>query len=155
MPIFTPGCHFVPRCRTTMLPATTRSSPNFLTPRRRPSESRPLREEPPAFLCAMTRVPELESVLLDGDRFGESRLGIRGLGRGRLGLPPSAGCLSRAKGLAVERKAADAHHREVLTVAALAARILAAALLEGDNLRAARLLDHLARDDGAGDARSA
>src|SRR3954452_4699122 len=40
-----------------MLPASTRSSPNFLTPRRRPAESRPLREEPPAFLCAMTSSP--------------------------------------------------------------------------------------------------
>src|SRR6516225_6821198 len=36
-----------------MLPATTISPPNFLTPRRRPRLSRPLREEPPAFLCAI------------------------------------------------------------------------------------------------------
>src|SRR5580698_6090558 len=36
-----------------MLPATTASPPNFFTPRRRPSVSRPLRDEPPAFLCAM------------------------------------------------------------------------------------------------------
>mmetsp|Transcript_738 Transcript_738/g.1285 ORF Transcript_738/g.1285 Transcript_738/m.1285 type:complete len:373 (-) Transcript_738:73-1191(-) len=36
-----------------MLPAMTDSPPNFLMPRRRPAESRPLREEPPAFLCAM------------------------------------------------------------------------------------------------------
>ena len=28
----------------------TASEPNFFTPRRRPSESRPLRDEPPAFL---------------------------------------------------------------------------------------------------------
>src|SRR3546814_9831721 len=27
------------------------SPPNFFTPRRRPAESRPLRDEPPAFLC--------------------------------------------------------------------------------------------------------
>ena len=31
----------------------TASPPNFLMPRRRPAVSRPLREEPPAFLCAM------------------------------------------------------------------------------------------------------
>src|SRR5579863_1850093 len=36
-----------------MLPASTSWPPNFLTPRRRPAVSRPLREEPPAFLCAI------------------------------------------------------------------------------------------------------
>src|SRR5690606_34869870 len=53
MPTLAPGCHFVPRWRMRMLPARTRSPPNFFTPRRFDSESRPLREEPPAFLCAM------------------------------------------------------------------------------------------------------
>src|SRR5690606_17102313 len=53
MPTFAPGCHFVPRWRTIMLPATTRSPPNFFTPRRLDSESRPLRDDPPAFLCAI------------------------------------------------------------------------------------------------------
>src|SRR6056297_3786398 len=37
-----------------MLPGITASPPYFLTPRRRPAESRPLREEPPAFLCAIS-----------------------------------------------------------------------------------------------------
>src|SRR6185312_7345086 len=37
-----------------MLPASTASPPNFFTPRRRPAESRPLRDEPPAFLCAIS-----------------------------------------------------------------------------------------------------
>src|SRR6516225_9357699 len=36
-----------------MWPGTTISPPNFLTPRRLPRLSRPLREEPPAFLCAI------------------------------------------------------------------------------------------------------
>src|ERR1700738_5414395 len=36
-----------------MLPGTTISPPNFLTLSRRPRLSRPLREEPPAFLCAI------------------------------------------------------------------------------------------------------
>src|ERR1700734_3037322 len=36
-----------------IFPATTASPPDFFTPRRRPSVSRPLRDEPPAFLCAM------------------------------------------------------------------------------------------------------
>src|ERR671911_28679 len=37
-----------------MLPGTTASPPNFFTPRRLDSESRPLRDEPPAFLCAIS-----------------------------------------------------------------------------------------------------
>src|SRR5204862_7301547 len=36
-----------------MLPGSTISPPNFLTPSRRPALSRPLRDEPPAFLCAI------------------------------------------------------------------------------------------------------
>src|SRR5207342_1597385 len=35
-------------------PPRTASPPNFFTPRRFASESRPLREEPPAFLCAIS-----------------------------------------------------------------------------------------------------
>src|SRR5687767_8151178 len=40
-----------------MLPGITISPPNFLTPSRRPALSRPLREEPPAFLCAISNPP--------------------------------------------------------------------------------------------------
>src|SRR6185312_14582194 len=40
-----------------MLPATTSWPPDFLMPRRRPSVSRPLRDEPPAFLWAMSGSP--------------------------------------------------------------------------------------------------
>src|SRR5690348_13217259 len=54
-PTLSPGCHLVPRWRTMMLPARTDSPPNFFTPRRLLSLSRPLRDEPPAFLCAMTK----------------------------------------------------------------------------------------------------
>src|SRR5208282_341590 len=36
MPTLRPAWNFVPRCRTRILPASTRSPPNFLTPRRRP-----------------------------------------------------------------------------------------------------------------------
>src|SRR5262245_20895214 len=42
-----------------MLPARTFWPPYRFTPNRRPSESRPLREEPPAFLCAMVLLPSL------------------------------------------------------------------------------------------------
>src|SRR5256885_5912515 len=54
MPTLSPGCHLVPRWRTMMLPARTVSLPNFFTPRRLLWLSRPLRDEPPAFLCAMS-----------------------------------------------------------------------------------------------------
>src|SRR5208283_5945259 len=37
-----------------MLPARTNSPPNFFTPLRWPALSRPFRELPPAFLCAIT-----------------------------------------------------------------------------------------------------
>src|ERR1700683_5214175 len=57
MPTSPPGWNLVPRWRTMMLPGTTISPPNFLTPSRRPRLSRPLRDEPPAFLCAILRSP--------------------------------------------------------------------------------------------------
>src|SRR5215472_5655194 len=37
-----------------MLPASTCSPPKIFSPRRCPAESRPLRDDPPAFLCAIT-----------------------------------------------------------------------------------------------------
>src|SRR5690606_4763093 len=46
-----------------MLPATTASPPNFFTPRRRPAVSRPLRDEPPACLCAISGAPYSLSAL--------------------------------------------------------------------------------------------
>ena len=49
----------------------------------------------------------------------------------------------------------DPDQREFLPVAALAARILAAALLEGDDLRAAALIQHFGRDRCARDGRVA
>src|SRR3984893_10503488 len=53
MPTSSPGRNLVPRWRTIIWPGTTISPPNFLTPSRRPRLSRPLRDEPPAFLCAI------------------------------------------------------------------------------------------------------
>ena len=53
MPTLSPGCQRVPRWRTIMLPARADWPPNNLTPRRLLSLSRPLRELPPAFLCAI------------------------------------------------------------------------------------------------------
>src|SRR3954464_10922263 len=62
-----------------MLPASTASPPNFLTPRRRPALSRPLREDPPAFLCAMTKLVSLRRVyafLSAAGFFGEAFLAL-------------------------------------------------------------------------------
>src|SRR5438034_4400990 len=46
-----------------MLPAATSCPPKRLTPRRFDCESRPLRELPPAFLCAMDRSSAQTAVL--------------------------------------------------------------------------------------------
>ena len=56
-PTLRPGIILVPRWVTMMLPARTFSPPYFFTPRRLPAESRPFREEPPAFLWAIPLSP--------------------------------------------------------------------------------------------------
>src|SRR5512136_725656 len=48
-----PGLIWVPCCLTRIFPAFTNSPPYFFTPRRCPWLSRPLRLEPPPFLCAI------------------------------------------------------------------------------------------------------
>src|SRR5581483_5354108 len=70
IPTFLPGCMRVPTWRTRMFPARTRSPPNTLTPRRCPWLSLPLRELPPAFLCAI----ELNSFLCDFHDLQRSQL---------------------------------------------------------------------------------
>src|SRR5215472_1050897 len=54
-PTFSPAWCFVPRCRTSIVPALTSCPPKRLTPSLCPCESRPFVEEPPPFLCAMTQ----------------------------------------------------------------------------------------------------
>src|SRR5690606_21534731 len=54
-----PGWNWVPRWRTMILPASTAWPPYSFTPRYFGLESRPLREEPTPFLCAMTASPYL------------------------------------------------------------------------------------------------
>src|ERR1700748_453186 len=98
-----------------MLPDRTFWPPKRFTPRRLPSESRPLREEPPAFLCA---------ILLSGRSSSGDDL-------------------------------FDLDHRQVLAMAVLAPRVLAAPLLEDDQVRAARLLDDRGYHLGAFDGRLA
>src|SRR5471030_2368141 len=63
MPTLRPGCHVVPRWRARILPATTISPPDFFRPRRRPALSRPLREDPPAFLCAIAVLSRIRRFL--------------------------------------------------------------------------------------------
>src|SRR5271169_3213993 len=48
-----------------MLPASTISPPAFFRPRLRPALSRPLREDPPAFLCAMRALSNSVTVYTD------------------------------------------------------------------------------------------
>src|SRR5919204_5503583 len=48
-----PGRKRVPRCRTRIIPARTVWPSKIFTPSRFASESRPLREEPMPFLCAI------------------------------------------------------------------------------------------------------
>src|SRR5512143_3495376 len=70
-PTFLPGLKRVPRCRTRMLPRVTDWPANAFIPRRRPALSRPLRELPTPFLCAMVssvRAGRLRHDLRDPDR---------------------------------------------------------------------------------------
>src|SRR6188508_447213 len=53
MPVPSPGRKRVPRWRTMISPPVTTSPAKTFTPRRLALESRPLREEPRPFLCAI------------------------------------------------------------------------------------------------------
>src|ERR1700761_4984811 len=70
MPTPSPGLKRVPRWRTMISPPVTVWPPNTFTPRRWALESRPLREEPSPFLCAIA-----------GLRVGCCGLGARGTGQ--------------------------------------------------------------------------
>src|ERR1700687_857645 len=65
-----PGCTLVPTWRTRMLPGMTFCPPKTLMPRCCPGESRPLREEPCPFLCAMVVLD------LSGGDAGDLQLGV-------------------------------------------------------------------------------
>src|ERR1019366_4475573 len=64
-PTLRPACHLVPRWRARILPASTISPPVDFKPSRRPAESRPFREDPPAFLCAMSALSNSVTVYTD------------------------------------------------------------------------------------------
>src|SRR4029077_2305410 len=85
-------------------------------------------------------------------------LGCRRRGLGRLLLRDGSRTLRlRLEGGlgAAGENLCDLDDREVLAMPTLAARVLASALLEGNHLRATRLLDELARDRHARDRRRA
>src|SRR6187431_367853 len=90
MPVPLPGRNFVPRCRTRIIPALTSWPANIFTPSIFGFESRPLREEPSPFLCAIgVRLLGRRGLLLRG-RLGRRRPRLRlllrlGLRRGRAG----------------------------------------------------------------------
>ena len=112
-------------------PATTASPPYFFTPSRRPALSRPLRDEPPAFLCAIS----LASF--------RSRPRARAPPRRR----PGTSAFALAAFLPPAMNVDDPHPGQVLAMAALALRgVLAPALDEGDDLRPQHLLQHLGLD---------
>src|SRR6266853_1903848 len=131
MPTRSPGWNLVPRCRTMMLPGMTISPPNFLTPSRRPALSRPLREEPPAFLCAILNLLRL---------------------RGRLRRPPTPRSPAGGRA-ALSVDLVDPQHGLVLAVAVFAAVIVPPLFLEDDDLVGAALLDQGRADRGAGQER--
>src|SRR5579859_5782264 len=54
-----------------MLPPAMAWPPKIFTPSRWPAESRPFREEPPAFLCAIVSAPGLSSLDLGDLQLGE------------------------------------------------------------------------------------
>src|SRR5215813_1518635 len=76
MPTLAPAWKVVPRWRTRMLPAGTTWPPKRFTPRRWPGESRPLRELPPAFLCAIAGYSFLAFAALGLAAFGFAALGL-------------------------------------------------------------------------------
>src|ERR1700752_5370410 len=65
MPTFLPGWITVPHWRTRIVPGVTFCPPKRFTPRYWGFESRPLRFEPPPFLCSIARPLDLDAGHLD------------------------------------------------------------------------------------------
>src|SRR5437762_9919528 len=109
-----------------MLPGITISPPNFLTPSRLPALSRPLRDEPPAFLCAILNL-----------------LRRRLLRRRCPGAAPWRRCF-----LPAQPDLGDLQHGLMLAMAVLAPVILPPLFLEDDDLVGAAVLDQGGTDRG-------
>src|SRR5690242_285746 len=121
-----------------MLPGTTISPPNFLTPSRRPALSRPLRDDPPAFLCA---IPYL------------LRRGLRRLLFRR--RSPAAPPRRRRCFVPGQPDLGDLQHGLKLAMAILPPVILPPLFLENDDLVGAALLDQGGADRSAIEQRRA
>src|ERR1700686_2369705 len=85
-PTFSPGLTRVPRCRIIIVPPGTSCPPNALTPSRCALESRPFREVPCPFLCAINQFqfplpchpqtrchPERSHIIREADDAAESK----------------------------------------------------------------------------------
>src|SRR3954453_22022565 len=116
-----------------MLPGITISPPNFLTPSRLPALSRPLRDEPPAFLCAILNL-----------------LRRRLLRRRCPGAAPRRRCF-----LPGQPDLGDLQHGLMLAMAVLAPVVLPPLFLEHDDLVGAALLDQGGADRGTVEQRRA
>src|SRR5690606_35094115 len=141
-----------------MLPASTASPPNFFTPRRLDSESRPLREEPPAFLCAIGVL--LKSLYL----LSRFSLGCGLLGRCLLrlcGFSFSGCCRSLLCGCLLGwlctagKDFRNANRRQFLTMPAGALGVLAATLFERNYLACTTLFYDFSSHNSAFNQRSA
>ena len=128
-----------------MLPATTFSLPNFFTPRRRPAESRP-------FLLVFGPLGGglLGRCLLGRCLVGSFRLRSSRLRSSRLlvGVSLRSRFLLRSRllfGLRIANRR-DAQQRHLLAVAVLAAIVVAATLLENEDLLALGLRNDLRRN---------
>src|SRR5205085_1559414 len=106
MPVPTPGRKRVPRWRTRIIPAVTSCPANFFAPRYLGLESRPFRDEPMPFLCAMS----LFCLFLRGRRLLRRSLLRRTLGLGLLGrrLLLGGGLLADRLDLDLREPAAEA-----------------------------------------------
>src|SRR5438045_2165006 len=116
-----------------MLPGRTISPPNFLTPSRRPALSRPLRDDPPAFLCAILNLLRWRFL---------RRRPPAAAPRGRR-FPPGQPDLG------------DLQHGLMLAMAVLAPVVLPPLFLEHDDLVGAALLNEGGADRSAIEQRRA
>src|SRR2546421_7981638 len=126
-PTFLPGFHFVPRCRARMFPPNTCSPPNFFKPKRCECESRPFRDEPTPFLCAIALTPNDECGMMNDELSTichSSFITLHSSLTNRINL----------------------HCRIALPVALFALVLFAPLLFEDDHFVAAPVFDHCAGD---------
>src|SRR5215471_4039998 len=167
-PTFRPGFTFVPRWRTMIVPPGTNWPPKALKPRRCELESRPFRELPNPFLCAIAHLKIWDFVIgytrLSLLLFLRSRL-LRCCLLGRrflfsLRFRRSSFCsffrgclfylgfflrkLWRLEGLPIERDLGNAHRSECLAMPAQLLVLLLPLVVEDDNLVATAVLDDFA-----------